>query len=331
MNLTTHLSRFFVWYVFGIVVLVLGVHFSVNKGQRVSLENLYKEAFCKDCAAALDDFGAAPEFIGLTNWVNSEPLTLAELKGKVVLVDFWTYSCINCIRTFPHVTQWYEKYKDEGLVIVGVHTPEFVFEKNPANVKKAIDQYKIKYPVAQDNDYLTWQAYNNQYWPAHYLINKEGHIVYTHFGEGNYEITENTIRSLLHMPAIEMEDSSEKNQAKTPEIYFGTSRLEYLSKEKELPPNRFSLEGEWDLRSEFAELRSSGSIQLRFNAAKVHFVAESVEPVRAEVFIDNKKIRDLIIEASDLYTLFEAETAADRVIEIRFEQPGVKAFTFTFG
>ena len=143
------------------------------------------------------NYGAAPEFTGIYHWLNSDPLTMASLKGKVVLVDFWTYSCINCIRTLPYVTKWYDTYKDKGLVVVGVHTPEFSFEKDTGNVQTAINRFGIHYPVAQDNDYGTWQAYNNQYWPAEYLINKDGEIVHEHFGEGEYDVTENAIRELL--------------------------------------------------------------------------------------------------------------------------------------
>jgi thiol-disulfide isomerase/thioredoxin len=139
----------------------------------------------------------APEFTGIEQWHNSAPLTMQQLRGKVVLVDFWTYTCINCIRTLPHVTEWHRKYKDQGLVVVGVHTPEFPFERSAGNVKKAIGRFDIDYPVAQDNRYATWNAYSNQYWPAVYLIDKKGQVVYTHFGEGAYDKTEATIRTLL--------------------------------------------------------------------------------------------------------------------------------------
>ena len=143
---------------------------------------------------------AAPEFTGIEKWLNSEPLTLQSLRGKVVLVDFWTYTCINCIRTLPYVTSWYEKYKDQGLVVVGVHTPEFPFERSTANVTQALKRLGIKYPVAQDNSYATWDAYRNQYWPAAYLIDKQGNIVYRHFGEGQYKETEAEIQRLLAQP-----------------------------------------------------------------------------------------------------------------------------------
>jgi thiol-disulfide isomerase/thioredoxin len=140
---------------------------------------------------------AAPEFTGIDRWLNSAPLTMQQLRGKVVLVDFWTYTCINCIHTLPYVQNWYQKYKDQGLVVVGVHTPEYPFERDTAKVSAAIKQYGLGYPVAQDNEYATWNAYGNQFWPAFYLIDKKGRVVYTHFGEGDYEHTDAEIRAQL--------------------------------------------------------------------------------------------------------------------------------------
>ena len=139
----------------------------------------------------------APAFTGIETWLNSEPLDLAALRGKVVLVDFWTYTCINCIRTLPYVKRWHEKYKDQGLVVVGVHTPEFAFERSTRNVQDAIKRFGIDYPVAQDNKYATWDAYRNSYWPAFYLIDKQGKIIYTHFGEGQYKETEAMLQQAL--------------------------------------------------------------------------------------------------------------------------------------
>jgi thiol-disulfide isomerase/thioredoxin len=140
---------------------------------------------------------AAPEFTGVDNWLNSPPLALEQLRGKVVLVDFWTYSCINCIHTLPYVQQWHQKYKDQGLVVVGVHTPEYAFERDTGKLRDAIRRFGITYPVAQDNQYATWKAYDNLYWPAFYLIDKSGKIVYTHFGEGDYDKTEAVIKAQL--------------------------------------------------------------------------------------------------------------------------------------
>lgn len=148
-------------------------------------------------ASALQSNQLAPEFTGINQWLNGDPLTLQKLRGKVVLVDFWTYTCINCINTLPYVKAWNAKYKDQGLAVIGVHTPEYPFERNTDNVKTAIKRFGITYPVAQDNDYATWNAYSNQYWPAFYLIDKSGHVVYTHFGEGDYDKTEAAIRTLL--------------------------------------------------------------------------------------------------------------------------------------
>lgn len=152
-------------------------------------------------AAPLQKQVQAPEFAGISTWLNSEPLSMQQLRGKVVLVDFWTFDCINCINTLPFVKSWHDKYKDQGLVVVGVHTPEYAHERSTDNVKSAMKRFDIRYAVAQDNRYATWTAYSNRYWPAAYLINKKGQIVYTHFGEGKYQEIEATIRALLAEPA----------------------------------------------------------------------------------------------------------------------------------
>ena len=148
-------------------------------------------------ANQLDNNTTAPDFTGIDKWLNGDPLTLQQLRGKVVLVDFWTYTCINCIHVLPYVKTWNQKYKDQGLAVVGVHTPEYPFERGTDNVKSAIKRFGITFPVAQDNNYATWRAYDNQYWPAFYLVDKKGHIAYTHFGEGDYEQTEAKIKALL--------------------------------------------------------------------------------------------------------------------------------------
>ncbi len=151
-------------------------------------------------AAPVKDYGPAPAFAGIDRWLNSEPLRQEALRGKVVLVDFWTYTCINCVGTLPYVKSWHAKYKDQGLVVVGVHTPEYPFERSTSNVEGAIKRFGITYPVAQDNGYATWRAFDNQFWPAVYLIDKKGRIVYRHFGEGQYQETEQAIKALLAQP-----------------------------------------------------------------------------------------------------------------------------------
>ncbi len=187
----------------------------------------------------------APDFVGVTKWLNTDkPLSSKDLKGKVVLVDFWTYTCINCIRTLPHVTAWYDKYKDQGLVVVGVHTPEFEFEKETDNVLSAIKKYNIHYPVAQDNNYATWNNYSNQYWPAEYLIDVNGQVRRTHFGEGEYEQTEQAIQELLKEAGkkvsaslVNMPDQTPNSQL-SPETYVGSKRMQFYYSKGNLDSGR---------------------------------------------------------------------------------------------
>ncbi len=291
------------------------------------------------------DVGPAPELKGINQWLNSDPLTIASLKGKVVLIDFWTFSCINCIRTLPYVTKWYDTYHDKGFVIIGVHTPEFAFEKEASNVRDAINRFNIKYPVAMDNNYSTWNAFSNQYWPAEYLINKEGHVVYTHFGEGNYDHTENAIRELLNMPDSTSAKTSELGNIQSPEMYFGTSRLQNLSSSQkpsstpytyQLPPtlalNNFALDGQWQFDGEKATLvGDTGKIKLHFSSGKVFIVAQSGKPVTLKILVDGKPQLDVVVNKSQLYQLFDSTDYSEHTIEITIPSGGLDAFTFTFG
>lgn len=296
--------------------------------------------------AEIKSQGPAPEFTGITKWLNSEPLTMQSLKGKVVLIDFWTYSCINCIRTLPYVTKWYDTYKDQGFVVIGVHTPEFDFEKVTKNVETANKRYKINYPVAQDNDFATWNAYKNQYWPAHYLIDQQGNIVYTHFGEGNYDVTESAIRQLLGLDGktTNIEDS-QTGKIGSPEMYFGSNRVEHLAQKfsNTLEPqrfgfstvqnlNEFQLEGDWIIEPEKVVLASgNGRIRLRYQARDVHMVAASKLGSKLKIFINNEEVAPVTIGDSQLYTLYSAEENNERTIIIEISGAGFEAFTFTFG
>ncbi|MEK9179194.1 MAG: redoxin family protein, partial [Patescibacteria group bacterium] len=215
-----------------------------------------------DAPNTLSNLGMAPEFAGISNWLNSKrPLTMQELRGRVVLVDFWTYTCINCIRTLPYIKEWHKKYASKGLVVIGVHTPEFEFEKKKENVQNAISQYELTYPVAQDNNYSTWNAFNNQYWPAKYLIDKNGTIRYTHFGEGNYEETERVIQELLGEKVTTNQESVLSvpsllydNAPLTPETYLGFSRADRYTNTKDVIPLHFvRLSGEWNSQSEYIQ------------------------------------------------------------------------------
>src|SRR5689334_15363965 len=294
----------------------------------------------------LSDYGPAPEFSGVTQWLNSNPLTKEQLKGKVVLIDFWTYSCINCLRTLPYVTKWYDRYKDKGVVVIGVHTPEFAFEKETSNVQTAIKRLGIHYPVALDNDYAVWDAYKNQFWPAEYLINQDGNIVYKHFGEGEYDHTENAIRKLLGLSnPVNKENGQNLSNIHSPEMYFKLARLKNLtpqqspaeqSKEYFLPQNlalnKFAVEGEWQFGNDYAELtKGAGKIGLHFSSGKVFMVAAAHKPITIKVTVDGKLQPDVKVQMSQLYTLFDSNDYREHSIEIEITSAGFKAFTFTFG
>ena len=305
-------------------------------------------------------YPSAPEFVGIAKWINSEPLKIEELKGKVVLVDFWTYTCVNCIRTLPYLNEWYEKYKDNGFVIVGVHSPEFEFEKEYDNVLNAVEKYGIKYPVAQDNDHATWDNYYNRYWPAEYLIDVNGNIRHFHAGEGDYEETEKLIQELL-MERMEMMNKSESlagiskpkevipvdfSKVKSPEIYLGyeTSRGNFGNteglkpeqiQEYKLPSltnvNKVYLEGKWKSNNDNLELvGDKGKIILEYNSKIANIVAASDKPVDINILLDGKMYK-LTVSASQLYVAGEAEDYGDHKLELDVLSPGFRIYTFTFG
>ncbi len=301
----------------------------------------------------LPKLGRAPEFAGINNWLNSKPLAMADLKGKAVLIDFWTYTCINCIRTLPHVTSWYEKYKDQGLVVVGVHTPEFEFEKKTENVANAIKQYKITYPVAQDNDYATWNAYDNHYWPAKYLIDAQGYIRYTHFGEGEYETTEMNIKKLLEeagssvdQNVVDMPDETPKSRL-TPETYLGSARMDRFISREQITENReqkytidpsvpihyWGYEGNWTVGSESAIAGQNASLTLSFYASKVFLVIHpATGEDKVQVYLDGKLIGEVIVTEPKLYNLIDlGESPNNHLLRLEFLTPGTQLFAFTFG
>lgn len=347
-------KRIYIYILFAIImILVAGIYvdksISINTAQPAP--SSHQNTGNANAAAAYGrptsvNYGLAPDFKAGDNWLNSQPLTVDSLKGKVVLVDFWTYSCINCIRTLPYVTKWYDIYKDQGLVVVGVHTPEFAFEKDANNVKNAITQFNIHYPVVQDNDYAIWNSYQNQYWPAEYLINQQGEIVDEHFGEGDYDKSENTIRYLLGMNANSPAANPDNlNKIGSPEMYFGTDRLQNLvpnqtpsstsknyTLNQNLKLNNFSLGGNWQFSGSDAKLiKDGGQINLKFHSGKLYMVASSQTPATLTIIVDGKKQPSVTIEESKLYTLFNSEDYADHVIKITINHTGFEAFTFTFG
>lgn len=315
----------------------------------------------------LDVLGKAPDFVGISKWLNTDKnLTLSDLRGKVVLVDFWTYTCINCIRTLPFVTSWYAKYKDQGFVVIGVHTPEFEFEKNTQNVENAISQYKIHYPVAQDNDYKTWDNYGNQYWPAEYLIDASGNLRETHFGEGDYDKTEMNIKALL-AEAGKSVDSSLINQTdQTPKVsilnpitletYVGLKRMQnFGSNESQkaglssytispgLQQHYFGYNGNWNLTDEYAESGQNSHLILNFVAQKVFLVITPAEKGdKVKVMLDGKVIPqnlsgtdvnngEIILDDPRLYNLVNLTKVENHILDLEFENPKVQVFAFTFG
>jgi cytochrome c biogenesis protein CcdA/thiol-disulfide isomerase/thioredoxin len=324
--------------------------------------------------AGLPVEGDLPSLSGAVQWLNSPPLTPEALKGKVVFVDFWTYSCINCLRAIPYVRAWYEKYKDQGLVVIGVHTPEFAFERNVDNVKKAVADLKIDFPVAIDNDYAIWRASRNAYWPADYFIDAQGRIRDHAFGEGDYAASEHVIQQLLAgagmtnvaggvvaVSATGAQAASDNGDLKSPETYIGYGRAENFvspgGPTKDSPHvyaagqprqlNQWGLSGDWTIGEERAVLdQKDGSIVYRFHARDLHLVLGSAadgKPVRFRVTIDGKPPGDShgtdvdregqgIVTGQRLYQLIrQSGTIADHTFEIRFLDPGVEAYAFTFG
>jgi cytochrome c biogenesis protein CcdA/thiol-disulfide isomerase/thioredoxin len=272
-----------------------------------------------DALPALKDEGAMPDLDGAVAWLNSPPLSSKSLRGKVVLIDFWTYSCINCLRALPYVEGWAAKYKDAGLVVIGVHTPEFAFEKERANVEKAVRDLKITYPVAIDSDYKIWQAFNNEYWPAHYFIDGKGRIRYHHFGEGEYDDSERVIQQLLKengaqavsdrvinvsVSATGAEAAPDKSDTKSPETYIGYHRAAHFASAEpitqdsrkvytllpRLTLNQWGLGGTWKVGEESAVLQTApGKIVFRFHARDLHLVlgpGKSGKPIRFRVKLD---------------------------------------------
>lgn len=285
---------------------------------------------------ALDAPYPTPEFSGIDEWMNSKPLTMASLKGKVVLIDFFTYSCINCIRTLPYITEWDSKYRDKGLIIIGVHAPEFEFEKNPQNVKNAIATHHIKYPVALDNHLDTWTNFKNHYWPAHYLIDKNGMVVYTHFGEGDYGITENNIRFLLGLNKAPMpRETILQNSSQTKETYLGTTRSNNFSYDfKKLPLNYWGLSGKWHIEPErIVSQEAQAKLKLHFNAGKVFLVmgAPTGKSININITLNGKSTNHMIINQHKLYKLIDQHGSKPGVLEITTDAEGLEAYAFTFG
>jgi cytochrome c biogenesis protein CcdA/thiol-disulfide isomerase/thioredoxin len=298
----------------------------------------------------------APAIRGTQKWFNTpggEQISLAELKRqhRVVLIDFWTYTCINCIRTLPQLRAWDERYRDDGLTIIGVHTPEFPFEKDAGNVEQAIRDDGLRYPVVQDNDYATWDAYANRYWPAKYLIDADGYVRYIHYGEGEYEKTEQAIRTLLAESGRQRLGAETRPEVErpmgeaTPETYLGSARAErfvngpladgvrrYRAPGLQLPPDHLALAGTWRVSPSSATAVRDARLHLDFRAKRVFLVMGSRgrKPRRVRVLVDGRLVKTIAVRRQRLYRLVDLPRAGRHTLELRVA-PGVSGYAFTFG
>jgi cytochrome c biogenesis protein CcdA/thiol-disulfide isomerase/thioredoxin len=326
-------------------------HTELTGGARSRLAKLRGggAAFVPSAASGLPDLGAAPEFRGISHWLNTpdnRPLSQAGLRGKVVLVDFWTYSCINCLRTLPHLRALYAAYHKRGLEIVGVHTPEFAFEHELGNVRKATHDLGVTWPVALDNDYATWNAYSNEYWPAEYFVDRNGRVRRAHFGEGEYDVAERTIRRLLGAPktvhARTVADAT-PTVSVSPESYLGYARLDpsrYVGRPvvanaarsyafpSRLPSDALSFGGVWRIERERAVAGLGARLRFHFRAHDVYLVLGGRGTI--ETLVDGVETGSVHVTAQRLYTLVNGTALRDVLLELRFT-PGVTAYAFTFG
>lgn len=314
----------------------------------------------------------APNFVGISHYLNTSSEELSkELEDKVVLYDIWTYSCINCVRTLPYITAWDDKYADQGLLIVGIHSPEFEFEKDPQNVKIAVEKHGINYPVVLDNEMETWKAFENRYWPRKYIADHEGFIRYDHIGEGGYQETEKIIQKLLSERAvalgIQMNSASqlvdieefEHTLFRTPELYFGyyfaqnrnqlgsqegfqPEKIVTYSEPEKIDLHKFYPTGVWKNHEDGMKLISeTGTIKLLYNAKEVNIVTEG--NAELEIFLDDVPIdsgyagTDIVsgnkvrVSEPNIYNIISSEESATHTMEIKITGKGFKIFTFTFG
>ncbi len=311
------------------------------------------------------NLGHLPGFDGATGWLNSEPLTAEGLRGKVVLVDFWTYTCINWLRTLGYVRAWADKYEDKGLVVVGVHTPEFPFERDVDNIREAVKDMDVRYPVAIDSDYGVWRAFDNHYWPAVYIADAEGRIRHHHFGEGAYDECERVVQELLREAGAEgigddlvtvtpagLEAEADWDTVQSPETYLGSDQAQNFEGRGHVPEdplrlNHWALAGDWMVeRGKIVLNQADGRLAFRFHARDVHLVmgpAERGAAIPFRVLVDGEPpgaAHGLDIDGEGHGTLAEQRlhqlirqpgSIEDRTFEITFEAPGAEAYCFTFG
>lgn len=281
----------------------------------------------------LGNYGLAPDLLEGGEWINSTGLSLEDLKGKVVIVDFWTYSCVNCIRTIPYLKSWYESYEDDGLIIIGIHAPEFVFERDINNVTKAVNEMGITWPVVLDNSFKIWRAYNNSYWPSKYFIDANGVIRYYHFGEGGYDNSKKVIEKLLKEAGQKINGRADKlviskTRSITPETYLGSQRGKASDILKE--PGEWLLNGEWRFTREYIESENNAELEIKFDAKSINLVIETLDKGLIEVFVDDKFVTSINPEESRMYKIVDLEESGEHTLKLRVEGK-LRLFAFTFG
>ena len=359
----------------GILVVIVGISTGLSTLEETEFESaqtIQDNEALQTVGVDKSKFKKAPELVGISNYINTTPDELQkEMEGKVVLYDIWTYSCINCIRTLPHITAWDDKYADDGLLIIGIHSPEFEFEKDVNNVSTAVEKNGINYPVVLDNEKDTWKAFENRYWPRKYIADHEGYIRYDHIGEGAYQETEKVIQELLKERAMSLGmqiasaeelveiDEFQHSNFRTPELYFGyhfAQGRNQLGNDEGFNPERivtyslpenpdlhyFYLDGQWKNLEDGMELVSeSGTIQLLYRAKEVNIVAGNT--AQLEIFLDGKPISNnyagddlisgnqLLVEEHTLYNIVNSDEANTHLLRIDVSEPGFEIFTFTFG
>ena len=356
----------------GVVIILIGAsvwylqsiqsrHMPASSSAPVAIQNTASDDRAAVIAEKAKKYPRASEITNPSGFINTDAFHIQDLIGKkVILIDFWTYSCINCQRTMPYVNAWYDAYQDQGLEIIGVHTPEFQFEHDSNNVKAAMQKFGIKYPVVLDNNYGTWNAYQNLYWPRKYLIDIDGFIVYDHAGEGAYEEAEKAIQDALKERAQVLGEQANiasgmanpKNvvdvdaaKVGSPETYFGSARnqnfgngMQYKAGVQSfaLPSatkeNSFYLDGTWNIQKEYAQNTTpNASITYTYRAKHVYFVAGATAPTAVQVYRDGVFVKTITAQANQLYSLIDEEQPGAHTLKLNIETPGLQAFTFTFG
>lgn len=332
------------------LIIILNVIYLMFFGDNISSKQLSDTGIVtsKNLIGGLWSIYPAPDIGKHNRWLNSKPLLADNLNGKVILIDFWTYSCINCLRTIPYLNYWYSKYAKSGLIIVGIHTPEFDFEKKIDNVKQAVKKLGILYPIVLDNDYINWNNFSNHYWPAHYLVDRKGYVVYSHFGEGDYDIMENNIRYLLGIKELNTDfktNSSSTNYFQSPETYLGSERAvnnasqlykntsHFYTYKPSLALHSWDLKGLWTINDHYISAQPHAALKIHFKSKKVYMVlgSETGKPGMIAIYLNGVKQKSLEITEHALYELVSLGSFGEGTLEIVVQHGNLNMYTLTFG